>query len=97
MNIIYALYDTHSMVSKSYSDQAGRFPIRYSQGNQYIFIFYNFDNNSIHALPLKNINRQRIIYVWSTIFLTLKKPGKAPNLHLLNNECSYELKKIFEN
>ena len=50
---MYSILDTNSITSKSYSDQARKIPIKLSRGNQYIFIVYNFDTNTIHAVPLK--------------------------------------------
>ena len=48
-NILAAIIDVNSKTSKSYSDQTGRFLILSSRRNQYIFILYNYDTNSIDA------------------------------------------------
>ena len=36
---------------QSYSDQTGKFPIKSSRGNLFIFILYHYDTNTIHAMP----------------------------------------------
>ena len=48
------IIEKNNIISKSYDNQTGNFPVQSSQGNEYIFIFYYYDTNSIHALPLKN-------------------------------------------
>ena len=35
------------------TDLPGRFPLTSSQGNAYIFIMYDYDSNSIMAVPIK--------------------------------------------
>ena len=57
-DIMCMVIETSTLISKSCSNQTGYFPARSSQGNDYIFIFYHYDTNSIHALPLKNRKRK---------------------------------------
>ena len=52
-NIMCSILDTAELTPKSYSDQTGKFPVTSSRGNQYIFILYHFDTNTIHDVPLK--------------------------------------------
>ena len=40
-DIVCAIFDSNDLVSKSYSDQTGKFQIKSSQGNQYIFVMYH--------------------------------------------------------
>ena len=42
----------YTKLSKSYSDQICSFPVHSSRGNEYIFMFYHFDTNSIHSIPI---------------------------------------------
>ena len=81
-----------SSISKSYSDQTGKFPIKSSRGNEYLFILYHFDTNSIHAVAIKDRRGASIRDAWVSIFDTLKIHGEAPNLHILDNECSEDIK-----
>jgi hypothetical protein len=80
---------------KSYSDQTGRFPIPSSRGNHYLFILYHYDTNSIHAEAIPNRQAASIRTAWETVHKTLIRQGHPPNLHILDNECSQELKEAF--
>ena len=51
-DILCSVIATES-ISKSYSDQTGKFPITSSRGHKYIFVFYHFDTNTILGFPLK--------------------------------------------
>ena len=53
-NILAAVINANSKTSKSYSDQKLPFPILSSRGNQYIFVLYIYNTNSIHTQLLKN-------------------------------------------
>ena len=85
-----------SLLERSYSDQTGRFPVRSSRGNQYIFIMYNYDTNTIHSTAIKDRNSHNIVVAWGEIFKLLKFTGHAPKIHILDNECSEELKNTFK-
>ena len=41
-------------ILKYYSDQTGKIPTISSRGNHYIFVFYNYDTNSIHTTAIPN-------------------------------------------
>ena len=80
---------------KSYSDQTGKFPIPSSRGNHYIFVLYNQDTNSIHAVALPNRQAASIRDAWETTHKILVQQGHPPALHILDNECSQDLKNSF--
>jgi hypothetical protein len=80
---------------KSYSDQTGRFPIPSSRGNHYIFVLYHHDTNTIHAEAIPNRQAASIRSAWETTHKKFIRQGHAPNLHILDNECSQELKDAF--
>jgi hypothetical protein len=88
------LFDKTTLI-KSYSDQTGRFPIPSSRGNHYIFVLYHHDTNSIHAEAIPNRQAASIRTAWETTHKTLVRQGHPPNLHVLDNECSQELKDAF--
>ena len=52
-NVAYAIIDPTNMTN-AYFDLTGKFPQRSSSGNQYIFVGYKYDANSILAEPIKN-------------------------------------------
>jgi hypothetical protein len=93
-HICAMLFDKTTLI-KSYSDQTGRFPIPSSRGNHYIFVLYHHDTNSIHAEAIPNRQAASIRTDWETIHKTLVRHGHPLNLHILDNECSQELKDAF--
>ena len=52
-------------ISKSYSDQTGKFPITSSRGNKYVFVFYHYDTNVILGYALKSRNTTDICAAWN--------------------------------
>ena len=56
---------------------------------------YHYDTSKIHAVPIKPRNTENIVTAWQTKFNILKKHGKAPNIHILDNECSYYMEQAF--
>ena len=95
-DILCTILDFKELESKIYSDQTGRFPVNPTQGNQYNIILYHYDTNTINAVSIKNRRTKCITNVWQLVFNILKTQDEAPNLHVLNNECSYHLKQIFK-
>ena len=91
-DIICAVIDSKTLNSKSYSNQTGCFPVKSSSGNQYIFIPYHYNKNTIHVVPFKKISLANITKVWIDTFQFLRSHGKAPTIHILDNECSHDLK-----
>ena len=81
--------------NRSYSDQTGRFPIVSGRGHSYIFIYYDYDSNAILSVALPDRRGSSIRDAWVSIFSKLKVNGYAPSLHILDNECSGDLKKAF--
>jgi hypothetical protein len=77
---------------KSYSDQTGRFPIPSSHGNNYLFILYHQDTNTIHAVAIPNRQAASIRDAWEATHKVLVRQGHTPELHILDNECSQDLK-----
>ena len=90
-----AMLMSEDNILKSYSDQTGKFPIPSSRGNKYIFILYNRDTNSIHAEAIPNRQANSIKSAWEKVHSSLKLQGHAPTLHILDNECSNDLKQAF--
>ena len=94
-NICSMLVPTSSIL-KSYSDQTGKFPTISSRGNHYIFVLYNYDNNSIHATALPNRQAASIRNAWELTYKILVAHGHPTKLHILDNECSQDLKDAFQ-
>ena len=76
----------------AYSDLTGRFPYKSSRGNQYILIVYHYDSNAILAEPLSDRRGHTITKTWQKINNVFVHRGIKPNLYVLDNEISSELK-----
>jgi hypothetical protein len=85
----------HQDILKSYSDQTGKFPVVSSRGNQYIFVLYHQATNSIHTIALPNKKAASIRDAWQSIYKRLVLQGHPVHLHILDNECSQDLKDAF--
>ena len=85
----------HQEILKSYSDQTGHFPVPSSRGNHYIFILYHQDTNSIHTVALPNRKAASIRDAWKSIYKRIRLQGHPVHLHILDNECSQDLKDAF--
>ena len=81
----------------SYSDQAGNFLITSSGGHKYIFVFYHYDTNSIIGIPIKSFNTSALCDTWQETFDMFKSHSETPNIHILDNKCSSDMKDMFEN
>jgi hypothetical protein len=92
---VFVMLFEKDQVMKSYSDQTGRFPIPSSRGNHHIFVLYHQDTNTIHAVAIPNRQAAGIRKAWEATHKKLMQQCHAPNLHILDNECSQELKDAF--
>jgi hypothetical protein len=75
-----------------YSDQTGKFTFPSSNGNNYLFILYDYDSNLIMAEPMKSRCAQDIVDAYKTVHTKLCRAGLHPKLAHLDNECSAALK-----
>jgi hypothetical protein len=75
-----------------YSDQSGKFVQPYSNGNNYLFILYDYDSNLIMAEPMKTRSAQSILGAYKTVHSKLCNARLKPQLQRLDNECSAALK-----
>lgn len=93
-DLVLLLSDQHTF-TKAYLDLTGKFPVQSSRGNNYILVVYYHDANAILVQPLKNRNSPTIMDAWQSIYQRLQQAGVAPNLWILDNECSTDLKETF--
>jgi hypothetical protein len=82
-------------ILRSYSDQTGLFPVPSSRGNHYLFILYHQDTNTIHAVAIPSRKGPSIRDAWLATHTALVHQGHAPTLHILDNECTQDLKNAF--
>ena len=57
---------------------------------------YHFVTNSIYDTATRYRHKEHITVAWQNIFDTLQDHGKAPEIHILNNECSADLIHAFK-
>ena len=74
-----------------YSDLTGRFPVKSARGNQYIFLLYDYDSNTIHVRPLRSRTGTAIVAAYDSIHAHLCARGLTPELQRLDNETSVSL------
>ena len=78
--------------AKAYSDQTGKFPFTSSRGNKYLMIVYDYDSNAILQEPLKSKTASELVRAWSKIHKRLMIGGSPPQLYVLDNEFSTEIR-----
>ena len=83
---MYANFVSTHKMRKTYSDQTGKIIIQSSRVNNYIFIFYDYDSNSILFIPINNRQAKSIADAWRLCYIRLKNNGHAPDLHIIDNK-----------
>ena len=66
--VCYILIDRKKFLT-AYQDLTGRFPVRSSQGNEYILVGYHYDANYILGIPVRNWSVLFLCVVWQKIGL----------------------------
>ena len=75
-------------ISKLYTDDCGRFPIRSRSGNKYIMIAYNCDSIAISQALFSNRKNKHRIRAYSSIILRLDDCGRQVDVQILDNEVN---------
>ena len=70
------------------SDLPGRFPFTSNKGNNYIFVMYDFDTNSIIGKPIKSREAEQLVIGYQQCFDELREGNITPILHRLDNEVN---------
>ena len=79
-------------MKKAYLDLTGAFPIKSARGKQYFLVVYDHDSNGILAETLKTKYAAEIKKAWENIHKDLSTSGASPNLYIMDNEASTDLK-----
>jgi hypothetical protein len=69
-------------------------PLHQSDGlclHQYVVVFYIYNTNAIHSVPIKNCSKEELLRAYCKIYAWLTLPGFKPLLHKLNNETSKDI------
>jgi hypothetical protein len=75
-------------ISKLYTDDTGRFPVKAHLGNQYVMIAYHADGNLILQQAFKTRSNKHCISAYNTIMTRLAARGLSVDLQILDNEAS---------
>ena len=81
-------------ISKLYTDDCGRFPIRSRIGNEYIMITYHCDSNNILKETCTNRKNKQSILVYNSTMKRLADRGHKFDVQILDNEVSAEYKRV---
>lgn len=93
----YAATIPASHTGQIYTNQTGRFHKPASSGVTQMFILYDYNSNSIHAVAMKTKTAEDILQAYyEIVYKQLVKGGFKPKLHRLDNECSTLLHKFME-
>ena len=88
MTQLQELFIRTEPISKLYTDDMGRLPIRFCRGNNFIMIAYHVDTNvMLVELFASRHNRHRLSAA-NRIMANLTKRGHGVDLQILDNECS---------
>jgi hypothetical protein len=75
-------------ISKLYTDNTGRFPVKARSGNQFVMIAYHADGNLILQQSFKTRSDKHRIAAYNSIMMHLAARGLLVNLQILDNEAS---------
>jgi hypothetical protein len=76
------------MLSKLFTNDIGRFPIRAGSGNQYVMIAFHADSNLILQQAFKSKSDRHRIAAYNTIMTRLAARGLSIDLQILDNKAS---------
>ena len=83
-------------ISKLYTYDCGRFPIRSRSGNEYIIIAYHCDSNTILHAPFVNRKDKHRIRAYNSIMKKFTDRGHHVDIQILDNEVSADYKKTIQ-
>jgi hypothetical protein len=75
-------------ISKLYTDDMGRFPVRSRSGNHYIMLAYHADCNVILVEAFESRHDRHRVAAYDRIMERLKRGGHSVDLQVLDNEAS---------
>jgi hypothetical protein len=79
-------------LSKLFTDDTGRFPVRARSGNQYVMIAFHADGNLILQQAFKTKSDCHRIAAYNLIMTRLAAHGLSVDLQILDNEASLAYK-----
>ena len=91
----YILIDQEELTA-AYQDLTRQFSCKLSRGNEYILISYHYDKNFIMGYLVKYRKTSTLTAVWQNTHEQFQTAGTAPQVWILDNEVSHELKATFK-
>ena len=76
------------ITGRTFSDQTGRFICPSLSGNNYVFVLYDYDTNSIHPVAIPNRKKESLLTAMQLVTTKLRRRGHKPVLHTMDNEIS---------
>ena len=73
-------------------DLAGKFPTTSSRGNKYVFLWYDYDSNTMKSVAIKS-RHQEELRAYNICYEYYALRGFVPQVIRLDNEASTALKK----
>ena len=86
------MYTVH--ISKLYTDDTGRFPIKARSGNQYLMVAHHCNSNAILVDPFKTSKDKHRLEAYKSIMARLRKNGMIVNLQIFDNDASTKFKHL---
>ena len=75
-------------ISKLYTDDTGKFPVRARSGNQYVMVAYHANANLILQQAFHNKSDRHRLPAYNAIMKRLADKGLTVDLQILDNEAS---------
>ena len=85
------MYETKDII---HSNQTEKFLVQSRAGHSYIMIMVHFNSNAVLAEPMKSCSAAEMIWAYLALLTKLRRVGFIPKKHILDNECSEELKEV---
>jgi hypothetical protein len=80
-------------ITQLFTDDTGRFHPRARSGNQYVMVALHSGSNAILIRPFASKHDTHRIPAYNDIYARLAAVGAAPDVHIMDNECSAALQR----
>ena len=77
-------------------DLAGKLPTTSSRGNKYVFLWYEYDSNTMKSVPINRSHQEEQLCTYGICYEYYALRGSLPQVTRLDNKASTALKKIKE-
>jgi hypothetical protein len=75
-----------------YTDCTGNLPVRALDGQQLIFVAYDYDTNYIFAIPIESTKSEDIMNAFRMVVETLTAHGYTPTFNVTDNQAATAIK-----